>query len=117
MSSHDLSSQPNLQEMLFERMPMGIAIFDLRYRIQRYNPTWEDLAMRYAPQSVEPLTPGVYYFDHFPGAEETTIPMFEQVLAGETIHGDGLRFESEGVISYWDMVLKHPLPPCQRFQG
>jgi hypothetical protein len=40
--------QVNLLELLFERMPMGVAILDCQYRIQRYNPTWGDFAVRYA---------------------------------------------------------------------
>ena len=100
-----LGRQLNLLEMLFERMPMGIAIFDLEYRIQRYNPTWADFAERYAPPWAAPLAPGVYYFDRFPGAESITIPMFERVLNNESIREDALRFESGGIVSYWDVVL------------
>ena len=95
----------NLLEMLFERMPMGIAIFDREYRIQRYNPTWESFSERYSPPTAAPLVPGVYYFDHLPGSEATTIPLFERVLAGKTISENALRFESGGIISYWDVVL------------
>jgi two-component system nitrate/nitrite sensor histidine kinase NarX len=100
-----LGRQLNLLEMLFERMPMGIAIFDLEYRIQRYNPTWAEFAEQYAPPWAAPLAPGTYYFDHFPGAESITIPMFERVLSNESIREDALRFESGGIVSYWDVVL------------
>jgi len=37
-----LGKQLNLLELLFDRMPMGIAVFDREYRIRRYNPTWEE---------------------------------------------------------------------------
>ena len=100
-----LGRQLNLLEMLFERMPMGIAIFDREYQIQRYNPTWESFSERYSPPTAAPLVPGVYYFDHLPGSEATTIPLFERVLAGKTISENALRFESGGIISYWDVVL------------
>jgi len=33
------------------------------------------------------------------------IPLFERVLAGETIRQEALRFESGGIVSYWDVVL------------
>ena len=95
----------DLMEMLFDRMPMGIAIFDRQYRIQRYNTTWEGYATRYAPPTAAPLAPGVYYFDCFPGAESHSIPMFESVLSGETIRLDGGRFEAGDMVSYWDAVL------------
>jgi two-component system nitrate/nitrite sensor histidine kinase NarX len=100
-----LGRQLNLLELLFDRMPMGIAILDREYRIRRYNPTWEDFAARYVPPSVAPLSPGAYYFDHFPGSKAVTVPMLERVLANETIRGDALRFESGGIVSYWDIVL------------
>ena len=100
-----LGRQVNLLETLFERMPMGIAIIDREYRIQRYNPTWKAFSALYAPPSASPLVPGVYYFDHLPGSEEIVIPLFERILAGEDIHQNGLKFESGGIVSFWDVVL------------
>jgi signal transduction histidine kinase/PAS domain-containing protein len=94
-----------LLEMLFDRMPMGIAIFDREFNILRYNPTWAGFAERYAPPDAASLRPGMYYFDRFPGAETTTIPMFGKVLSGETIRGEGLKFITGEVYSYWDVVL------------
>jgi signal transduction histidine kinase len=91
--------------MLFERMPMGIAVLDRDYHIQRYNPTWEDFAERYAPPSSVPLNPGVYYFDHLPGTEPTVLPLFERTLTGETVRQNGVRLESEKIVTFWDIVL------------
>lgn len=100
-----LGRRLNLLEMLFERTPMGIAVLDHEYRIQRYNPTWEEFAERYAPPSSTPLAPGVSYFDHLPGTETTVTPLFERVLAGEIIRQNDLRLESQGIVTYWDVVL------------
>lgn len=100
-----LGRQLNLLEMLFEHMPMGIAVLDRQYGIQRYNPTWDDFSARYAPSSAAPLAPGVCYFDHLPGTEPIVQPMFDRVLAGETIQQNDVRLELEGVVSYWDVVL------------
>ena len=100
-----LGRQLNLLEILFDRMPVGIAIFDADYYIRRYNLTWDDFARRYAPPMAIPLAPGVSYFGHFPGSEPIVIPLFERVLAGETIRQEALRFESGGIVSYWDVVL------------
>jgi len=94
-----------LLDLLFDRMPMGIAILDPEFNIQRYNPTWAGFAESYAPPGAAPLKPGMNYFDHFPGAEETSIPMFDKVLNGETIRGDGLKFTAGEMVSYWDVVL------------
>ena len=100
-----LGRQLNLLELLFDRMPMGIAVFDRNYHFRRYNPTWADFSRRYAPPTAAPLVPGAYYFDHLPGSESIVIPLFERVLAGETIRQHALRFESGGIVSYWDVVL------------
>ncbi|MCA9926844.1 MAG: PAS domain-containing protein [Anaerolineales bacterium] len=94
-----------LLEMLFEHMPMGIAVLDREYRIQRYNPTWDDYSAGYAPPSGAPLVPGVCYFDHLPNTEATIKPMFNRVLAGETVRENNVRLESDGTVSYWDIVL------------
>jgi len=100
-----LGRQLNMLELLFDRMPMGIAVLDREHHIRRYNPTWKDFAERYAPPSATPLAPGVYYFDLLPGSEPTAIPLFERVLTGETIRQNGVRLESGGIVTYWDMVL------------
>jgi len=100
-----LSRQLNLLEILFDRMPMGIAIFDSKYRIQRFNPTWMEFSERYAPPSGAPLVPGVNYFDHLPGTETVVMPLFERVMTGETVHQDGVRLDTGGIVSYWDIVL------------
>jgi GAF domain-containing protein len=75
----------SLLEMLFDRMPMGIAVIDRAFCIQRYNPTWQDYSARYAPAEGDPLQPGVSYFDHLPGSESTVLRLYRRVLAGETI--------------------------------
>ena len=92
-------------ELLFERMPMGIAAIDREYRIQRYNPTWDDFSDRYAPPSGAALAPGVGYFDHLPGTEPTVLPLFERVLAGGTVRQEALGLELDGMVTYWDVVL------------
>jgi signal transduction histidine kinase/predicted hydrocarbon binding protein len=100
-----LGRQLNLLETLFERMPMGIAVLDRDYIIQRYNPTWDDFSTLYAPASGTPLAPGVCYFDHLPGTEATIQPLFDRALAGETIRQNNIRLESGGIVTYWDVVL------------
>lgn len=99
------SQQSNLLELLFERMPMGVAILDRQFRIQRYNPTWGDFAERYAPLTGVPLAPCVGYFDHLPGSESIILPLFTRVLAGETIHENNVRLESGGIVTFWDIFL------------
>jgi hypothetical protein len=94
-----------LVEMLFDRMPMGIAVIDRAYRIQRYNPTWQDYSERYAPPEGAPLRTGVRYFDHLPGAESTVLPLYQRVLTGETIRQEDVRLELSTGVTYWDVTL------------
>jgi len=101
----DRDRRPNLLEMLFERMPMGIAVLDRDYRIQRYNPTWDEYSASYAPTSGVPLAPSISYFDHLPGSEPVIQPLFERTLAGETVRQNAVRLESGGIVTYWDVVL------------
>ncbi len=96
---------PDLLELIFERLPMGVAILDREFRIRRYNPTWGGFAARYGSLTGRPLAPGVGYFEHLPGTESIVLPMFQRVLAGETIGTNNLHLESGGMISYWDIFL------------
>lgn len=94
-----------LLELLFERMPMGIAILDSEFRIQRYNPTWGEFAVRYTPLTGAPLAPGVSYFEHLPGTEPAIRPWFERALMGEVVRENGLRLQSDETVTYWNIVL------------
>lgn len=95
-----------LLDMLFERTPMVVAVIDRDFRLQRINPTWVDFAARYSPSRHEDIVPGAHYFDIFPGSEAAIQPLFERVLAGETVRQDAVRLETEGFVSFWDIVLQ-----------
>lgn len=105
MNGFSLPGSSNLFDLLFERMPMGVAILDRQFHIQRYNPTWGDFAARYAPAAGLPLAAGVGYFEHLPDAERTVRPLFERALAGETIQQSGIPLKWDGAATYWDVVL------------
>ena len=105
MANDALGNSLNLVEMLFERMPMGIAVLDQQYRILRYNPTWEDFSAHYAPPGGAPLTSGVGYFEHIPGVEETILPLFEKALGGETVRQNSVLLQAGALTTYWDVVL------------
>jgi len=101
-----LLKSESLLDMLFDRMPMVVAVLDREFRLQRLNPTWADFAVRFSPSSPADVYPGAYYFDIFPGSEEVIRPLFERVLAGETVRQDAVRLETGAYISYWDVVLE-----------
>jgi PAS domain S-box-containing protein len=100
-----LSHQLNLLEILFNHMPMGIAIFDQELVLRRCNPTWAEFIGRYTPSTASQVVPGVHLFDLAPGFEATVSPIFQRVLTGETVRQEALRIESGGIVSYWDVVF------------
>lgn len=76
---------------------MGVAILDRQYRIQHYNPTWGNFAVRDAPLTGVPLAPGVGYFEHLLNSENSIQPLFERVLAKVTIHENTVHLERPGL--------------------
>jgi PAS domain S-box-containing protein len=100
-----LGYQPRLLDILFDRMPMGIAILDRELRVQRFNPTWADYVVRYSPSSAGRVVPGVSLLELTPGNEATVRAVFEPVLAGEQVHQEDFRLEIGGITSYWDAVI------------
>ncbi len=96
---------PRLMDILFDRMPMGIAVFDRDLRLRRCNPTWAEYIDRYTPSSAEQVVPDAYFFDLAPGTERQAMPIFERVLAGEQVRQEAVRLESGGIVSYWDVVF------------
>jgi len=100
-----LGRQLNLLEILFDRMPMGIVILDRDLRIRRFNPTWAEFVERYSPVSASQVVPGAHFFDLAPDIEDVTMPVFQRVLAGETVYQKAFCLESGGIVSYWDAVL------------
>ncbi|MGD8405271.1 MAG: histidine kinase [Anaerolineales bacterium] len=111
-----LGRQLNLLEMLFERMPMGIAVIDRDYKLVRTNPTWAAFIEEYTPSKAHQVVPGAGIFDLEPGTEETLVPLFKRVFTGETIRQDAIRIESGGTASFWDILLS-PLYEGERVVG
>jgi signal transduction histidine kinase len=104
MAGADLAigRQFNLLEILLDRMPMGVGIYDHNLCLIRSNLTWTDFLNRYS--RLRGLTePGIRLFDSVSSVKDT--PAWERVLAGETIRQDAIRLENEGSVSYWDAVL------------
>ncbi len=53
-----LGRRLNLLEMLFERMPMGVAVIDRDYKLVRTNPTWAAFIDQYTPSAANQVVPG-----------------------------------------------------------
>ncbi len=99
-----MRGQLGLLEILFERMPMGIAIFDRDCRLRRCNLTWKEYVARYTPTPPVQVTPGKPWFEIVPGSAKELLPVLDRLLAGETVRQEALRLDSGGIASYWDTV-------------
>ncbi|MEA3375940.1 MAG: GAF domain-containing protein [Chloroflexota bacterium] len=100
-----LGYERSLLEVLFDRVPMGIAIFDRGARLLRCNPTWADFIEQYTPTPANQVVAGASLSDLAPGMEVRFEPVLERVLAGETVRLESVRSESGGIVSYWDVVF------------
>jgi PAS domain S-box-containing protein len=111
-----LGRQLNLLETIFDRMPMGIVVLDSDLRVRRFNPTWAGFVTRYTSLSAPQVFPGAKMFDLIPGNKTILEPVFDRVLAGETVHQEAFSLEVEGFVSYWDAVIT-PLVEDGRVMG
>jgi PAS domain S-box-containing protein len=101
-----LDHPTELLDIFFDRMPMGIAVFDRDLLLRRCNPTWADFVAHYTETPFNEVVLGKSFFDLAPGTEEATMPLFERVLAGETVRQEALQLQSGGgPLSYWDVVF------------
>ncbi len=101
-----LDHPARLLDILFDRMPMGIAVFDRDLVLRRCNPTWASFVERYTKTPAHEVVPGKSFFDLAPGTEEDLMPLFERVLSGETVRESAFRLQSDGgPLSYWDVVF------------
>lgn len=100
---------PGLPEALLDYLPIGIAVIDRTFILRHYNSTWINLITQYAPAQVGQVRPGVAIFDLIPGSEAIFAPLFERVLAGETISQEVLRLQNGDKVVYWNILLT-PFP-------
>ncbi len=92
-------------DVLFDKIPMGLAVFDNQLRLVRFNPTWANFIKKYTFTKPELIKPGERFYDLAPGTEKYFNEMFMHVLAGEVVRDPALYSVSESIESYWDVLL------------
>lgn len=99
----DLDGQ--LLELFFDRVPMGIAVFDTDMRLVRCNRTWIGFYEHYF--GVEPgyVAPGKHLNDLIPGNEESVAMLAGRALAGNVVRQAAHRIDIPGAATYWDVVF------------
>ncbi|HEX6511134.1 MAG TPA: histidine kinase [Chloroflexota bacterium] len=101
-----LTSSAGVIDILFERMPMGIAIVDRRFCVRRCNPTFAEFLVRGTGHEPSEVVPGIGLFVIEPGVQDVIRPLLARALAGETIRLDGAPLTTcEDAHWYWDLVL------------
>lgn len=102
-SSSPLDTQ--LLELFFDRVPMGVAVFDTDMRLQRCNKTWTAFYEHYLGVPAEYTAPGRHLNELIPGNEEAVQLLVDTALSGRVIRQAAHRIEIPGTETYWDVVF------------
>ena len=94
-----------LIESLFEKIPIGLAIFDPALRLVYINPKWKSFIAQYTYTKPENIRHGTKFYNVAPGTEPYFQDVFTRVLAGEVIREPALYANTQGIESYWDVLL------------
>lgn len=92
-------------DLFFDRVPFGLAVFDLDGRLQRCNRTWTGFYEHYFGAGPDYTAPGRHITDLIPGNEPALEELFGAVRAGHVVRQAAHRIEIPGVTTYWDVVF------------
>lgn len=93
-----------LLDVLFDRMPIGMAVFDSDLRLRRVNAMWQSFLDRAAPLSAKQAMVGMGLYDLI-ARDQQTETMVGEALAGRPVRASDLLIERDGVLSYWDVAI------------
>lgn len=103
-----VSSEPverQMVELFFDRVPFGLAVFDLDGRLQRCNRTWTGFYEHYFGAGPDYTAPGRNIADLIPGNEAAIEQLFGAVRTGHVVRQAANKIEIPGVTTYWDVVF------------
>jgi PAS domain S-box-containing protein len=92
-------------DLFFDRVPFGLAIFDLEGRLQRCNRTWTGFFELYFGAGPEYTATGRHITDLIPGNEGAIDELFSAVRSGHVVRQAAHRLTAPGVTTYWDVVF------------
>ncbi|MFC0865007.1 histidine kinase [Sphaerimonospora cavernae] len=99
------SMDEQLVDIFFDRVPMGIAVFDAEARLLRCNRTWTGFLTHYMGVPDGYASPGRHLYELIPEGEESLAPLLDAVFAGQTVRQAALRLTHRSVVTYWDFVF------------
>ncbi len=91
--------------VLFDQMPIGMAVIDRSMLVLRVNSTWRAFLQRYAPLSNPQVGADTTLFDLFPDERERFAPVLKRAFEGVVVRHEALIMRRDGVMSYWDVVV------------
>lgn len=94
-----------LLDLFFDRVPFGLALFDLEGRLQRCNRTWSGYFELYFGAGPDYTVPGTPITDLIPGNEVALAELFDAVRSGLVVRQAAHRIAIPGVETYWDVVF------------
>ncbi|MCR6491119.1 histidine kinase [Cellulomonas sp. P24] len=92
-------------DLFFDRVPFGLAVFDLEGRLERCNRTWVGFYELYFGAGPDYTAPGRHLNDLIPGNEEAVAELFAAVRGGQVVRQAAQRITIPGLTTYWDVVF------------
>ncbi len=100
------SSRSSLLEIVFDDMPIGVAVFDREFRLREFNEVWAGFVERYTETSAGGLSVGMHIRDIAPSMATYLERQWTSVLTGRTVNQTAVPLENETGVSYWDLVFR-----------
>lgn len=97
--------EAQLLDLIFDRVPFGLALFDLEGRLVRCNRTWSGYFELYFGAGPGYAAPGTPIRELIPGNDEALAELFAAVEAGNVVRQAAHRLAIPGVETYWDVVF------------
>jgi len=116
MLPDQLSRKHNLLEILFDRVPMAIAVLNQDLTLRSFNPAWLELGNDHGFFSPQDLKIGVKLDEISPFFMEQFEELLNQARHGELVQLKSLKIQIAGRVSYWDGILA-PLKEEQDILG
>ncbi len=105
MPTTDAGIDAQLLDLFFDRVPMGIAVFDTEMRLVRCNRTWVGFFEYYFGFEPDYVSPGKHLRELIPGNEESVAMLADNALAGKVVRQAAHRIDIPGKATYWDVVF------------